>query len=276
MLTIDKPLVRKGLRALGAKWPRPDSAIVCADSIDALAHLPAASVDLVFADCPYAISNGGTTCSGGERVAVDKGEWDRFDDPPAYYAFTRRWVYACRRVLKESGTLWISGTQHSIFACGWVLQVSGWHVLNLVTWQKPNPPGNLGCRQFTHSTEMLIWASPSDRKPRPHVFNDAAVRERYGGGKQVKDVWTIAPAGQHEREHGSHPTMKPLALLERVLVACTNPGDLVVDPFMGSGTTGVSAAQLGRSFIGIDSDPQWVELAEKRIYAVGAPVNKET
>lgn len=270
MPAIDKPLVRDALRRLEATWPRRDSALVCGDVIDSLAELPANTVDLIFADGPYNLSHGGTTVSSGERVAVDKGEWDTFDDPLSFYQFARRWIHACRRVLKDSGSLWVSGTHHSIFPLGWVLQTSGWRVLNLVTWFKPNAAPNLGCRQFTHSTEMLIWASPSDARPMPHTFNDKLMRARYGDGKQVRDMWTITPPSAHEKEHGTHPAMKPTALLDRIVLSSSNPGDLVVDPFCGSGTTGVVCAREGRAFIGIDEDVDCIELSEKRIYAVDA------
>jgi site-specific DNA-methyltransferase (adenine-specific) len=257
----------------------PGWALVAGDSLAALEHLPPRSVDLVFADPPYHLSNGGTTCRSGRRASVDKGAWDRSDGVAEDHAFQSRWLAACRRVLKPSGTIWVSGTQHVIFSVGYAMQELGFHLLNTVTWYKPNAAPNLACRFFTHSTEILLWASPARVRPLPHRFNYQAMKAA-NGGKQMRDLWEIAerPApcgaqvvwalptpGPREKLHGRHPTQKPLALLERVVAASAAPGDLVLDPFCGSGTTGLAALRAGCRFLGVERDPAYVDLAARRL-----------
>jgi site-specific DNA-methyltransferase (adenine-specific) len=238
-------------------------------------------VDVAFADPPYMLSNGGTTCQSGKRVSVNKGGWDASHGIAEDHAFQARWLTAVRRVLKPSGTLWVSGTQHVIFSIGFAMQELGFHLLNTVTWYKPNASPNLACRFFTHSTEILLWASPSRARPLPHRFNYQAMKAA-NGGKQMRDLWEIweAPApgdeqvvwsvptpGPREKVHGRHPTQKPLALLDRVLAASASEGDLVLDPFSGSGTTGVAAVRAGCRFLGLERDPAYVELAARRLRA---------
>ena len=180
--------------------------------------------------------------------------------------------------------MWVSGTQHVIFSIGFAMQELGYHLLNTITWYKPNAAPHLACRYFTHSTEFLIWASPKKRQPLAHTFHYAEMK-RENGGKQMRDVWPItsefeAPEpggepviwslptpGKLEKTHGRHPTQKPIALLDRVIRCSTDPGALVLDPFCGSGTTGVAAVALGRRFIGIDAEPEYVELSRARIRA---------
>ncbi|MSP59981.1 MAG: site-specific DNA-methyltransferase [Myxococcales bacterium] len=248
------------------------------DSLALLAKLPAASVDLVFADPPYNLSNGGTTCQSGKRVAVDKGAWDVSQGVGADHDFHRRWLGACRRVLKPSGTIWVSGTQHVIFSLGFAMQELGYHLLNTVTWFKPNASPNLACRMFTHSTEIVIWASPERGKPLRHTFNYPQMKAQ-NGGKQMRDMWPLsddgggvmwdlATPGKREKLEGRHPTQKPIALLDRIITAATNPGDLVIDPFNGSGTTGVVAVARGRRYAGFDHDPAYLDLTSRRLAAV--------
>jgi site-specific DNA-methyltransferase (adenine-specific) len=187
-------------------------------------------------------------------------------------------------VLKPSGTLWVSGTQHVIFSVGYALQELGFHLLNTVTWYKPNASPNLACRFFTHSTEILLWASPTRSRPLAHRFNYRAMKSA-NGGKQMRDLWAITqrpePGGEQvvwalptpgprEKVHGRHPTQKPLALLDRVVAASAAAGDLVVDPFCGSGTTGVAAVRAGCRFLGIERDPGYVQLAASRLRSAGA------
>jgi site-specific DNA-methyltransferase (adenine-specific) len=249
------------------------------DCIDALQRLPRGSVDLIFADPPYHLSNGGTTCQSGRRARVDKGDWDASRGVETDHALQRRWLAACRRVLGPAGTLWVSGTQHVIFSVGYAMQELGFHLLNTVTWYKPNAAPNLACRFFTHSTEILLWASPMRLRPLPHRFNYREMKAR-NGGKQMRDLWEICERpdpggdqvvwplptpGPREKVHGRHPTQKPLALLERVVAASAAPGDLVLDPFCGSGTTGLAALQAGCRFIGIERDPSYVALAARRL-----------
>ena len=221
--------------------------------------------DAIFADPPYFLSNGGMTCKSGRMVKVDKGAWDKSRGAESNHEFNREWLSRCQRVLKANGTIWISGTQHVIFSVGFALQQLGFKVLNTITWEKPNPPPNLSCRYFTHSTETILWAAKNDRSK--HTFNYAAMREA-NGGRQMKSVWRMTAPANVEKTHGRHPTQKPLALLERCLLASTNPGDLVLDPFLGSGTTGVAAARHGRRFVGIEMNAAYVETARKRVMDV--------
>ena len=265
-----------GTAARGDRW-----AVVKGDCLAALDQLPPHSVDVAFADPPYLLSNGGTTCQSGRRVSVDKGAWDASHGLAEDHAFQSRWLGAVRRVLKPSGTLWVSGTQHVIFSIGFAMQELGYHLLNTVTWYKPNASPNLACRFFTHSTELLLWASPTKARPLAHRFNYQTMKAA-NGGKQMRDLWEIAerPApggeqvvwsvptpGPREKLHGRHPTQKPIALLERVLSASAAKGDLVLDPFSGSGTTGVAAVRAGCRFLGIERDSNHVDLAVRRLRA---------
>jgi len=234
------------------------------DSLDLLARMPPGCVDMIFADPPYFLSNDGITCHAGKMVSVNKGEWDRSQGPDANHEFNRRWLAACQRVLKPNGTLWVTGTAHVIHSVGFAMQQLGFKLLNDISWVKPNPPPNLSCRYFTHATETVIWAAKN--KKSKHKFNYGLMKER-NGGKQMQSVWRIAAPGANEKRFGKHPTQKPLALLERILLASTHEGDLVVDPFMGSGTTGVVALRLRRQSVVIDREWLHVDLALKRYFA---------
>jgi site-specific DNA-methyltransferase (adenine-specific) len=245
-------------------WRSPDGLVrlIHGDSIEALAALPERSVDVIFADPPYFLSNGGTTCQAGKRVSVDKGGWDRSQGAEDNHEFNRNWLAACQRVLTDDGTIWVSGTAHVIFSVGYAMQQLGFKLLNDVVWEKPNPPPNLSCRYFTHSTELLLWAARG-RKSKHH-FDYPAMKLR-NGGKQMKNVWRFTAPGKAEKEQGRHPTQKPLALLEQLLRASCPPGGRVLDPFNGSGTTGVAAAKLGLSYTGIELDPDYLALSERRL-----------
>jgi site-specific DNA-methyltransferase (adenine-specific) len=253
----------------------PGYRLVHGDSLELLSRLGPESVDLIFADPPYNLSNGGSTCRSGRRSTVNKGDWDASSGVERDHSFHRAWLAACRRVLRPSGTLWVSGTQHVIFSLGFAMQELGYHILNTVTWFKPNASPNLACRFFTHSTEILIWAAPSKSKPLAHTFNYRDMKVA-NGGKQMRDLWPIAEdgrgsiwplsaPGKSEKREGLHPTQKPLALLERVVEASSRPGELVVDPFNGSGTTGVAAVSRGRAYIGFDLDAGFLDLSERRL-----------
>ncbi|MDY0059985.1 MAG: DNA methyltransferase [Myxococcota bacterium] len=234
------------------------------DCLQMLAALPEASVDLIFADPPYNLSNGGSTCRSGRWSSVDKGEWDKSEGVDEDHEFNRRWLSACKRVLKPTGTVWVSGTQHVIYSIGFAMQELGYHLLNTVTWFKPNASPNLSCRYFTHSSELLLWASPERGRRLLHTFNYSEMKEE-NGGKQMRDLWVIPTPGKQEKRHGNHPTQKPLRLLERIVRATSCPGDLVLDPFCGSGTTGVAALENGRRFLGIERESRYVELARRRL-----------
>ncbi len=242
-----------------------------ADCVVLMDSMPEGCVDMVFADPPYNLSNGGFTCKSGRRAPVDKGAWDESQGLATDFAFHEEWIAACRRVLKDDGTIWISGTYHSIYACGFALQEAGFHLLNDICWFKPNAPPNLSRRFFTASHETLLWARKSaDAR---HTFNyeemkhgswhenDPMKRE----GRQMRSVWSIPAPKRSEKLFGAHPTQKPLALLTRILAACTNPGDVVLDPFAGSSTTGLAALALGREYIGIDTNTDYLDLSVRRI-----------
>jgi hypothetical protein len=178
------------------------------------------------------------------------------------HTFNREWLTLCRRALKPDGSLWVSGTLHNIFSVGYALQTLGFKILNDIAWYKVNPPPNLACRYFTHATETLLWArkTPHSR----HTFHYADMKAE-NGGKQMQSLWSIQPPTRWEKRHGKHPTQKPEALLERIVRAASRPGDLVLDPFCGSGTTGVACARLGRRFIGMDRELDYLTLARLRI-----------
>lgn len=257
-------LLTEALEKLKATTPAPGAWMHHGDALKMLRALPAGSVDLLFADPPYFLSNGGTTVQNGERVSVDKGTWDESQGVRVDRDFQRAWLRAAQRALRSTGTMFVSGTYHCILAIGWSMLEQGWNILNLITWQKPNPPPNLACRVFTHSTEQILWAAPEAYEPLKHVFNYAALKAA-NDDKQLKDVWTMTAPGAAEKTHGKHPTQKPLALLERIVSAATNPNALVVDPFAGSATTGVAALRLGRRFIGSELDPEHFALASRRL-----------
>ena len=240
------------------------------DHLELLASLSADSVDCIWTDPPYFLSNGGTTCHAGKRVAVHKGAWDQSQGVAADHLFNRAWLAASRRVLKPSGTIWVSGTHHVYLSVGMALMELGFRLLNDIVWEKPNPPPNLGCRCFTHATEMVLWASKSGKGASDrYTFNYAAMKT-HNDGRQMKNVWRFTAPGGLEKQHGKHPTQKPLALIERSLLASTKAGDLVVDPFAGSASTGVAALALGRRFIGAEIDQDYCRLATKRLKAADA------
>jgi site-specific DNA-methyltransferase (adenine-specific) len=242
--------------------PKHHLRIYQADCLDILAAIPENSVDLVFADPPYFLSNGGITCHAGKMVSVHKGDWDKSRGPDANHEFNRAWLAACQRVLKPNGSIWVSGTAHVIHSVGFALQQLGFKLLNDISWVKPNPPPNLSCRYFTHATETIIWAA-KDKKSR-HTFNYKLMKET-NRGKQMKSVWTIPPPEPWEKRFGKHPTQKPVALLERILLACTSEGDLVLDPFAGSGTTLLTAFHLSRQAVACELSAEFLSLSLRRL-----------
>lgn len=241
--------------------------LIPGDAMKILAKMKPESVDLIFADPPYFLSNGGVTCQGGRMVSVNKGEWDKLSEEAtnidAKHKFNRKWIRLCKKVLKPSGTIWISGTLHNIYSIGMALEQEGFKIINNITWQKTNPPPNLGCRCFTHSTETILWAKKDEKKAK-HFFNYQKMKE-LSGGKQMKDVWTGTLTKPSEKTEGKHPTQKPEYLLERIMQASAEPGYVVLDPFCGSGTTGVAALKNGCSFVGIDICEEFLEISKRRL-----------
>ncbi len=276
--------------------------------------------DCIFADPPYFLSNGGITCHAGRMVRVDKGDWDKSRGPALNHEFNLEWLRRCQRVLRPHGTLWVSGTHHVIFSIGYAMQQLGFKLLNDIAWEKPNPPPNLSCRYFTHSTETILWAAKNEHSK--HLFNYADMRkitgkqmktvwrrEEFAGSEEFPgsatvpvapsgvppdgisadtrrrtsedapggtpdsaggtpalpgNIWTMTAPGGAEKTHGKHPTQKPVALVERCLLASTRPGDLVLDPFLGGGTTAVAALRTGRHCVGIEMDENHTALSWRR------------
>lgn len=244
--------------------------LLLGDTFEVMATMPSESFDMVFADPPYFLSNDGISCSGGKQVSVNKGDWDKGLSLEEKHEFNRRWIRECKRLLTLNGTIWISGTFHNIYSCGMALEQEGFHILNNITWRKLNPPPNLACRTFTHSTETILWARKDEKKAK-HRFNYQLMKE-INGGKQMKDVWEGPLTPKQEKEYGKHPTQKPLYLLERIIEASTQEGDRILDPFVGSGTTCVAAKKLRRRAVGIDSSEEYLSIARKRLENEGAPL----
>lgn len=258
------------------------------DCVEFLKNMPGESVDMIFADPPYNLSNDGFSVHAGRRVSVNKGDWDKSEGFEEDFNFHVEWIEACKRVLKPNGTIWISGTYHSVYQCGAALQMLGYHILNDIAWYKPNAAPNLSCRYFTASHETLLWAR-KDKKAK-HPFNYQKMKDWENNytmkceckcenckkkckneievidkkGKQMRSVWPIVTPKKDEKKFGKHPTQKPLELLDRVVIASTNKGDVVLDPFTGSSTTGLAAYAHGRKFIGIDTEKKFLNLSKKR------------
>ena len=243
------------------------------DSVNIMKQIPESSIDMVFADPPYNLSNDGFTVHAGKRVSVNKGKWDKSSGLDDDFAFHLRWIEEVYRILKPEGTLWVSGTYHSIYQCGYAIQLLGFKILNDIAWFKPNASPNLSGRYFTASHETLIWAR-KDPKAK-HVYNYQDMKngswhkkdKLKNEGKQMRSVWAIGTPTLEEKTFGKHPTQKPSALLERVVLSSTAPGAIVLDPFTGSSTTGVVAIKNNRKFIGIDLDKEYLDLSIKRIEA---------
>ncbi len=251
-----------------SKSPQPHRILV-GDCVAGIAKLPAASVDLVFADPPYNLQLASDLKRpDNSRVDAVNDDWDKFASFPAYDEFTRRWLTACRRVMKPAATIWVIGSYHNIFRVGTIMQDLGFWILNDVIWRKSNPMPNFRGRRFTNAHETLIWAS-RDADARGYTFNYEVLK---AGNEdvQVRSDWTLALCTGGERLKGRdgkklHPTQKPEALLARVLLSSSRPDDLVLDPFCGTGTTGAVAKRLGRRFVGCEQDPKYAKAADKRI-----------
>jgi len=254
------------------------------DCLEILKQFPENHFDMIFADPPYFLSDGTFTCQNGKMVSVKKGDWDLGNGLRENFAFHCAWINACRKVLKSDGSIWVSGTYHSIYQCGFALQAAGFHILNDVAWFKPNASPNLSCRFLTASHETLIWAR-KNKKAR-HTFNYKIMVdwnnnyeksfkcEKCGTvslsellhekGKQMRSVWAINTPQKIEKKFGKHPTQKPEELLKRIVLASTNRNNLILDPFTGSSTTGLATYLFGRRFIGIDIEKKYLDLSIKR------------
>ena len=265
-------------------YKKPGFKLYQADSLKFLKEFPENSIDMVFADPPYFLSSGSFTCQNGKMVSVKKGDWDLSNGLKKNFEFHLNWIKAVRKILKPNGTIWISGTYHSIYQCGFALEINKFHILNDIAWFKPNASPNLSRRFFTASHETLIWAR-KDKKAK-HTFNYKIMVEwennyqkeiecKYCGkkdryeilhekGKQMRSVWAINTPQRIEKTFGKHPTQKPIELLKRIILASTNKGDSILDPFTGSSTTGLAAYLLGRQFIGIDNEKKYLDLSIKR------------
>lgn len=246
------------------------------DTFQLLKKIEPKSIDLIFADPPYFLSNGGISVHSGRMVSVDKADWDKGMPLEKKLDYNRRWIRLCKNVLKDDGTIWISGTLHNIYFIGVALELEGFSIINNITWKKLNPPPNISTRAFTHSTETILWARKqlSTTKKGKHLFNYQDMKE-VNGGKQMKDVWEYALTKPSEKKYGKHPTQKPLALLERIIISSSKPSDLILDPFCGSGTTGIAAFKHNRRFVGIDNEKEYLKLTEKRYNGLKGDLNEQ-
>jgi len=221
-------------------YKKDNCTLALGDTFEVIEKIRGESIDMIFADPPYFLSNDGFSNSGGKVVSVNKGDWDKISSLEEKHNFNREWIRKAKRVLQE-----------------------GFKILNNITWQKTNPAPNLSCRYFTHSTETILWARKADKNAR-HYYNYELMKN-INNGKQMKDVWTGPLTKISEKWAGKHPTQKPEYLLERIILASTEKGDYVLDPFVGSGTTGAVAKRLGRKFVGIDFKEEYLEIAKNRI-----------
>ncbi|MEM8689149.1 MAG: DNA methyltransferase [Pseudomonadota bacterium] len=251
---------------------RFENKILKGDCLEQLNTLPAKSVDLIFADPPYNLQlEGDLRRPDNSEVDAVNDHWDQFDSFAAYDAFTRKWLTACRRVLKDTGTLWVIGSYHNIFRVGTALQDLGYWLLNDVVWRKTNPMPNFRGRRFTNAHETLIWAAKgADEKG--YTFNYSAMKA-LNDDLQMRSDWLLPICNGAERlkdkkGQKAHPTQKPEALLHRIILASSNPGDIVLDPFFGTGTTGAVAKRLGRNWIGIEREQAYIDVAAERILNV--------
>jgi len=271
---IEKILSRS-LKEFSIFFQSQNAVIFNGDCLEILPSIPENSIDMIFADPPYMLSNNGFTCQNGKMVNVNKGKWDKSGGFEEDAKFHEAWIASCRRALKPEGTIWISGTYHSIYQCGYLLQKNNFHILNDITWFKPNASPNLSCRFFTASHETLIWAR-KDKKAK-HTFNYEEMKNGFfpedklkKESTQMRSVWSIPTPKNGEKEYGKHPTQKPIDLLLRIIKASTKSGDIILDPFNGGGTTGVACMSLNnRAFVGIEIEKLYCDLAMKRLMRKG-------
>jgi site-specific DNA-methyltransferase (adenine-specific) len=224
--------------------------------------------DMVFADPPYFLSNNGLSIQSGQIVSVNKGTWDKSGGFDFINDFNRKWLKLVREKLKDNGTIWISGTYHNIFSIGQLLQELDFKILNVITWEKNNPPPNFSCRFFTHSAELIIWARKNEKVP--HYYNYELMKQ-LNGDKQMKDVWKLPAIAKWEKSCGKHPTQKPLSVLTRIILASTKPNAWILDPFAGSSTTGIAANLANRRYLGIDMETEFLEISKNRKLEIENP-----
>lgn len=228
--------------------------------------------DMIFADPPYFLSNGGISLQSGKVVCVNKGEWDKGKTLEEMKEFNMNWLRLCRDKLKDNGSIWISGTYHNIFSVANCLTVLGYKILNVITWQKTNPPINISCRFFTYSTEFIIWARKCPKVA--HKYNYKLMKF-LNNDKQMSDVWRLPAIGRWEKSQGKHPTQKPLSVLTRTILASTDPKDWILDPFCGSSTTGIAANLCGRRFAGIEQEKEFCSMSKARREEIEDPFTKQ-
>ena len=242
------------------KSPTHDFNLLCGDTLELLPQFEF-KFDMIFADPPYFLSSGGISVQSGKVVCVDKGDWDKSIPQEDINAFNLKWLSLCREMLKDNGTIWISGTYHNIFSVANCLTELDYKILNVITWAKTNPPPNISCRYFTYSTEFIIWARKKAKVP--HYYNYELMKH-INGDKQMTDVWRLPAIAPWEKTCGKHPTQKPLGLLSRIILASTKSGAWILDPFAGSSTTGIAANLLGRQYLGIEREEKFVAISKAR------------
>lgn len=242
------------------KSPNKDFTLIQGDCVEILSQFKF-EFDMVFADPPYFLSGGGISCQSGKVVCVDKGEWDKPMTPEQMDAFNFKWLSACREHMKDNATIWISGTHHNIFSVQQQLIKLGFKILNIITWAKTNPPPNISCRYFTHSTEFIIWARKSQKIA--HYYNYGLMKQ-LNGDKQMTDVWQLPAISRWEKSCGKHPTQKPIGILARLIQASTEHGAWILDPFSGSATTGIAANLLGRRYLGLEIENEFLTMSKAR------------
>lgn len=225
--------------------------------------------DMIFADPPYFLSNDGLSIQSGKIVSVNKGKWDKSEGIEFINDFNRKWLKLARDKMKDDATIWISGTMHNIFSVGQILAELDFKILNIITWEKSNPPPNFSCRYFTHSAEQIIWARKNEKVP--HYFNYDLMKE-LNGNKQMKDVWKLPAIAPWEKSCKKHPTQKPLSVLTRLILASTKQNAWILDPFTGSSTTGIAANLSNRLFLGIDQEEEFLEISKNRKIEIENPL----
>ena len=242
------------------KSPNHDFNLICGDTFELLSQFDF-KFNMIFADPPYFLSSGGISVQSGKMVCVDKGNWDKSMPLEDINAFNMKWLSLCRDKLKDNGTIWISGTYHNIFSVANCLTQLNYKILNVITWAKTNPPPNISCRYFTYSTEFIIWARKLEKVP--HFYNYELMKH-INDDKQMTDVWRLPAIAPWEKSCTKHPTQKPLGLLSRIILASTEVGAWILDPFAGSSTTGIAANLLGRRFLGIEREEEFVKISKAR------------